>query len=536
MIKELLIFAAVTTGYAADCSKTSGGLAPLSDPFYFSRDFAGEGGLYPNRSNLRPPAHELAGLAEVGKVRPRSASGQIDEATGRIVFLSIGMSNTTQEFTAFSKLAQNDPERDPRVTIVDGAQGGWTAFRILNDPAPFWNTVSQRLTASGVTAAQVQIAWMKVADAQPTQPYPGYPQLLAQEMKAIAQDVRIRFPNLRLLYLSSRIYAGYASTTLNPEPYAWQSGLAVKWLVEEQINGDPALDFAAGKAPWLAWGPYLWADGLIPREDGLTWACAELEQDGTHPGPDAERKVGQMLVDFLHSDTTASRWYRKPAAIVPPQPIIGALVNAASGSKTFAAGSIGSIYGAELAASASSASHIPLPTSLVGTTVTVGGLPALLYYASPGQINFVMPWAAPSGEVIVIREGVASAAAKLTPGLYAPGIFVSEGNTAAALHANYSLINAQSPARPGEIIQLFFTGLGVRNPLLLRPDFLPIVRIAGVPAEVTWFGAAPGYPGLDQVNLVIPMALPPGELTIAIQIASEMSNDARIWVGAVSGN
>jgi hypothetical protein len=64
-----------------------------------------------------------------------------------------------------------------------------------------------------------------------------------------------RFPNLRLVYVSSRIYAGYASSDLNPELYSYQGAFAVKWLIEKQMGG----------APWIAWGPYLWADGAIPR-------------------------------------------------------------------------------------------------------------------------------------------------------------------------------------------------------------------------------------------------------------------------------
>jgi hypothetical protein len=68
---------------------------------------------------------------------------------------------------------------------------------------------------------------------------------------------------------------------LNPEPYAYDSGLAVKWLIEAQIRQmqtpDGHIDDRAGNlnyhtvAPWLAWGPYLWADGLNPRSDGLVW-------------------------------------------------------------------------------------------------------------------------------------------------------------------------------------------------------------------------------------------------------------------------
>jgi hypothetical protein len=73
------------------------------------------------------------------------------------------------------------------------------------------------------------------------------------------QTLQQRYPNIKIVYLSSRTYGGYASTDLNPEPFAYQSGFAVKWLIEEQINGSAELNFdpakGAMKAPWLAWVP-----------------------------------------------------------------------------------------------------------------------------------------------------------------------------------------------------------------------------------------------------------------------------------------
>jgi len=94
-------------------------------------------------------------------------------------------------------------------------------------------------------------------------------------LKPLVQGLRARFPNLTLLYASSRIYAGYASSALNPEPYAYQGAFSVKWLIEAQLAGSPDLSYDTGRAPWLAWGPYLWADGTAERDDGLTWVCSD---------------------------------------------------------------------------------------------------------------------------------------------------------------------------------------------------------------------------------------------------------------------
>jgi hypothetical protein len=113
--------------------------------------------------------------------------------------------------------------------------------------------------------------------------------------------------------LSSRTYAGYARIPLNPEPYAYESGFAVKWLTEEQMKGDPALNYdsarGAIKAPWLSWGPYLWANGLTSRADDLFYEESDFASDGTHPSASGRRKVADQLLRFFKTDPTTKPWF-----------------------------------------------------------------------------------------------------------------------------------------------------------------------------------------------------------------------------------
>jgi hypothetical protein len=297
---------------ASNCSGTSVGLLPLTDMGEAKyQNFSG--GLYADSSNARPEAHEQAGLAISQAIQPLDRNGRVDTQAGAIVLLSIGMSNTTQEFSTFMEIAQRHPDKNRRLWIIDGAQGGQSADKITRANAEFWSVVDRRLANAHLTPQQVQIAWIKQADARPTLPFPEDAQKLQRELKMIVQILKERFPHLKLTYLSSRTYAGYASTPLNPEPYAYQSGFAVKWLIEQQIQGATDLNFdpAAGevKAPWLSWGPYLWADGLRPRSDGLIWECRDFRDDGTHPSDSGRMKVARMLWDFFTSDSTAKAWF-----------------------------------------------------------------------------------------------------------------------------------------------------------------------------------------------------------------------------------
>jgi hypothetical protein len=253
--------------------------------------------------------------------------GNVDLTNGKIVLLSIGMSNATQEFSVFKSTADTFAAKNPKLVIVDGAQGGQTAAIISNPNANFWTVIDQRLRAANVRRPQVQAAWVKEADSNPTQAFPRHAQILDSEFVLIARILKSFYPNIKLAYWSSRTYGGYATTTLNPEPYAYESGFAVKWTITRQINGDTALTYTGAnpRSPWLGWGAYLWADGLVPRSDGLIWECDDfVTTDRTHPSTTGRLKVATMLLNFFKTDTTAKGWFLRsiPTEIQNPQSVV----------------------------------------------------------------------------------------------------------------------------------------------------------------------------------------------------------------------
>jgi hypothetical protein len=288
------------------------GMPPLPD--LGTGTYKGEqGGLYPGGVNEPPKAHLEAGLRLAKQIVPLNRQGR-PAADGRVVMCSIGMSNTTQETRSFLKEAIFDHSLNPKLTIVDCAQGAQTASKIKDPKFPYWKTVEARLKDAEVTAEQVQVVWVKEANGSPTEEFPEHARKLYNDMVGVMHTLHDKFPNLKIAYLSSRIYGGYAGGNLNPEPFAYEEGYSMKWLIADQIAGKAELNYdpakGAVRAPWMEWGPYLWADGLKGRKDGMvTWKREDLGPDGTHPSMYGREKVAWLLMSFLKKDPTSRSWF-----------------------------------------------------------------------------------------------------------------------------------------------------------------------------------------------------------------------------------
>jgi hypothetical protein len=354
------------------------------------------GGLYGSNSNTVPNGHDVDGKTAAAAIEPLDKNGN-PSASGKVVFLGIGMSNATIEFSNFVTTAGAESKvNHTTLAIEDGAHGAVTACPWTVAPAgvlagpicgiapgsvPAENQYDRVrdtvLTPAGLTEAQVEVIWMKNANPDPglrgfcsmtttadcpktttatncaaevaalpspqTTPEKEPPTEACRYEWQTGQIIRAaksRYPNLKQVFFSTRIYAGYAPKALNPEPYSYEYGFSGQWLVEAQIkqvnNGggvDPVagdLDYTIGA--WTAWSSYLWANGINPRSDGLIWCNAQtgapcngeqdFEPDGTHPssnnpGHDGTTKIvsGQAnsqfkgLMGFFKTSPYTASWF-----------------------------------------------------------------------------------------------------------------------------------------------------------------------------------------------------------------------------------
>ncbi|MBS1858431.1 MAG: hypothetical protein JST11_23880 [Acidobacteria bacterium] len=226
------------------------------------------------------------------------------------------------------------------------------------------------------------------------------------------------------------------------------------------------------------------------------------------------------------------------------------VVNAASSAppgNPISPGQFVTLYGTGLAAGNATAKP-PYPAQLNGVTVQVNGKAAPIYFVSPGQINFLVPYATGSSTatIVVQNNGVNSNPVTVPVAATAPGVYTldqSGSGPGAILHADYSVVDASNPAAAGETVLIYLTGMGTVSPTLAdgtagtsgtlyrATNSNITVLVAGKPGTVLFNGLAPGYPGLYQINVTLPAPLAnSGALPLAIQTGNAYHDQVDIAI------
>lgn len=222
-----------------------------------------------------------------------------------------------------------------------------------------------------------------------------------------------------------------------------------------------------------------------------------------------------------------------------------------------ATGSIAAAFGTQLAIGTQAAASQPLPTSLLNTTVTVGGEPASLFFVSSAQVNYMIPLTLSPGDAeVVVTSTLGNGDRIISRGMItvaatSPSIFTADASGSGAPAAITGRIAPDSqfvfdaappfkadPVNPTAIVPapidvgsaerpayLVLFGTGMRN---AAPGSVKVL-IGGLNAPVTYHGPAPGFTGLDQVNLEIPVALKGrGQVAVSVIVNGLASNTVTV--------
>jgi uncharacterized protein (TIGR03437 family) len=216
------------------------------------------------------------------------------------------------------------------------------------------------------------------------------------------------------------------------------------------------------------------------------------------------------------------------------------ITNAASFAMGITPGGLVSLFGSDITnvTGIVTASGLPLPTQIAGTSVTIYSSQAVSESApilavanvnGQQQVNFQWPFDMQGYDGVVVgNNGSLSVPVPARDFRAQPAIFMIDATTPAIQHAsNFQPVTVSNPASAGELIAIYLTGLGDVSP---RPAagqaasvsplsvavIVPTATVGGLPASVLFSGLAPGFVGLYQVNLQVPANAPTGNLDLVI--------------------
>lgn len=313
-------------------------LIPLNDlgPLPYRLGFIG--GLWENGSNVIPPDHLAAGIALAKQIEPLDENGR-PSASGKIALITVGDGDTDRvicsssptlpcEPGSFTNMLKSSPHVNPALVVVNAA---YLDFReglgVDVTTAPVYDRIARELLQpAGLTPQQVQVAWIQMSKNHPSVDITcacSDTYNLKIDLAIALRGLRSHYPNLKIAYMSGRPFAGYDANPWNAEPFAYDSSIAVRIVLQDQLDEARSgfvtvdarvgpINYVKGEAPWAAWGPYLWANGTTPRSDGLTWQPEDY--DGEFLSEKGAHKSAMLLVDFLTNDPTARMWFLAPGA------------------------------------------------------------------------------------------------------------------------------------------------------------------------------------------------------------------------------
>ena len=288
--------------------------------------------------------------------------------------------------------------------------------------------------------------------------------------------------------------------------------------------------------------------------DGSNWTqeSPQTSPPARHNHAMAYDSARDQVVLFGGSDPTgqdlSDTWVWNGGAIAP---VVSAVVNGASfAGGGVVPGEIATAFGTNLtsATGINLTSVLPLPSTFLNDSLIVNNKQVALFAVDSvngqQQINFQVPWEVVSGPnaTIAVSNGSTVGASISVAVLAAqPGIFnYSAGGSTfgAILHANFRLANTADPAKPGETVLIYCTGLGAvtsppadGEPGNGQPTVATLtVTIGGTKATVSFSGLAPGFVGLYQINVEVPDGLAAGNQPVVVEVAGAFSNSVLLPV------
>ena len=244
-------------------------------------------GLYKNNSNSPSINQKILAQRQLQLIKPLNNNG-LPSTSGKIGFLYFGDPFTQGEFTSFEELIKDNNLVNQNLVLVDGADVDIdTTYWLKSQFA--WENLKKKVESKYITEKQIQIIWINLSNLESTGDTNSDNKKFADDLQKITETALIKYPNTRVIYLSSPRYMGYSTEPAYTEPISYESAFAVRELINRQENGE--LNFRENITSLqsdtvLLWGPYIWNNSKV-KDSAYSITRESLMSDGlifTAPG------------------------------------------------------------------------------------------------------------------------------------------------------------------------------------------------------------------------------------------------------------
>ncbi len=306
LMRQILLFTCLFIFWtkelpAQNCAGNSSGFIPIAD-LGITKFQGFAGGKYPQGNNQIPFNHFTVGMERSNQIHPLNKNGIVDESSGKIGFMILGYSTAAMTGRTFISIC-NTQQTDAHLKFVIGAQGGRDINTMMDKNSYYWKTVDSILNTTNLSAGQIQIIWISTGDLLAAGiNFPQHADMQIEKYKSLLAHIKIIFPNIKLVFISDRPYAGYIGGENGgplqlAEPSGYYNSWAVKWVIENQI--DQTNGFTYNEIPFIDWGPLLWTDGIVGNQTGYQWACDDAGHGGIHASSKGRMKEAALMYLFF---------------------------------------------------------------------------------------------------------------------------------------------------------------------------------------------------------------------------------------------
>lgn len=286
-------------------------LVKLNDLEKFSVYKNQGGGLYKSNTNSPQLTHRILIQKQLQLIKPLGTTG-VSDPDGKIGFIYLGDPYTQGEFTALADFLEGNAQVNPALVLMDSAQEPFDASyweKSLNA----WEVMNTKVEDAGITAKQVQILWINLSMGKISGDFDSDMDSQTELLEQVVKTGLIKYPNIKIVYLSSPRYAGRSRVADYQEPNSYEAAFAVRELINKQERGE--LKFRENLSlldsePALLWGPYIW-NSKISEEEPFAYPVNYYAADGLILNALGKQKYVVDLFNFWVNYEFSKTWFTR---------------------------------------------------------------------------------------------------------------------------------------------------------------------------------------------------------------------------------